>query len=128
MLWFPAVLIAFENEDLEKEIEKAKEVYAQNIEKARTFLLEKLDGQIKKYAKTGNLELVQKLVADKKEFEMNDSRIPVSPEFKTDVSEYLQKFKKEKEVLLGVFSKGIKEYTKKLDLDKATALKLGMDQ
>lgn len=127
VMCFPAILIAFENEDLEKEIQKAKEVYAEDVEKARTILLEKLELQIKKYAKTGNLELVQKLVADKKEFETNDSRVPVSAEFKSDVSEYQQKIKKVKDTLLGAYSKGIKEYTKKLELDKAMVLKLEME-
>lgn len=127
-LFFPAILIAFENDDLEKEIQKAKEVYAQDVEKARTVLLEKLEFQIKKFAKTGNLELVQKLVTDKKEFEANDSRIPVSAEFKSDVSEYQQKIKKGKDSLIGSYAKGIKEYTKKLELDKAMVLKLEMDQ
>lgn len=127
VLCFPALLVALENDEIEKEIERAKKVYAQDGEKAKAVLLDKLDMQIKKYAKTGNLELVQKLVADKKEFEMNDSRIPVSPEFKSDVSEYQQKIKKGKDALLATFAKEIKEYTKKLELDKAMALKLEME-
>ena len=122
-------LLAFQatNNNLE-ELEAAKKTFVYETESNKNIFLKKMEEQIKTVAKTGNLDVVQKLIAEKKAFETNENNLPTSKDFKSLLSEFQKQNKKNKEVLLNLYDRKIKEYTKNLDFETAILIKKEFDQ
>ena len=122
-------LLAFqESEKNLEELEAAKKTFINETESNKKMFLKKMEEQIKNIAKTGNLDAVQKLIAEKKDFETNEKNLPTSKDFKSLVNEFQKQNKKGKEVLLNLYDRKIKELTKNLDLETAIFIKKEFDQ
>lgn len=111
---------------IEKELEDGKAFFNQSIEENKNTFIGQLDETIKKIAKQGDLDLVQKLIKEKKEYEI-DKKLPNSKEFKTNLVEFKSNNEKAIEKYKKVLEKNIKEYTKHLEIDKASRLKLELE-
>lgn len=122
-------LLAFQaSENNLEELEVAKKTFVNEAESNKRMFLKKMEEQIKNIAKTGDLDAVQKLIAEKKDFETNEKNLPTSKDFKILLSEFQKQNKKNKEVLLNLYDRKIKEFTKNLDLETAIFIKKEFDQ
>lgn len=120
----PFAFAAYQDKDnFFESLENAKKSYVYETELNQKVFLKRMEEQIKVIAKSGNLEVVQRLIIEKKNFEGNNSRIPVSKEYKNLVLDYQKQLKKNKDLIQNIYEKTIKEFTKKLDLDNAVKLK-----
>lgn len=111
---------------IEKDLKDGKDSFNNSIEENINTFIQQLDETIKKIAKQGDLDLVQKLVKEKKEYEI-DKKLPNSKEFKTHLVQFKISNDKTTEKYKRVLEKNIKEYTKLLEIDKASVLKLELD-
>lgn len=125
----PFAFAAYQDKDnFFENLENAKKTFVYETELNQKVFLKRMEEQIKTIAKSGNLEVVQRLIIEKKDFEGNNSRIPVSKEFKNLVLDYQKQLKKNKDLIQNIYEKTIKEFTKKLDLDNAVKLKKELEE
>jgi formylglycine-generating enzyme required for sulfatase activity len=99
-------------------LDKAKADYQTAITAAIKGLLDKFDERIKMAADAGNLDAVLRLRAEKKAF-ADDDTLPKVLVMKTATGEYQGAVKAARKKLGDTYEITIKEYTKKLDTDRA---------
>jgi len=105
-----------------QEVEKAKAALDEAIQKANIALAASVDLKIKEAAATGNLDTVKKLIAEKEAFEA-EGKVPASRDLKTAAAQHTQAIRKAREAMEAAYDKAVRQYTKDLKLEKATATK-----
>lgn len=86
------MLLGFQVKDpIFVKVESAKDAFQKEMDSAKSILIESLMAQIKKSAETGNLELVQKLIMQKREFGVYPDKLPQAEEFRLFVDAYQKK-------------------------------------
>ena len=128
LLIFPYMLLGFQVKDpIFVKVESAKDTFHKEMDSAKNILIESLKAQIKKSAETGNLELVQKLIMQKREFEVYPDKLPQAEEFRLFVDAYQNKIQDAKADLVKTYKDSVIQYTKKLDIEKAESVKRELD-
>ncbi len=100
---------------------QAKSVYKEDISKAKTTLLGVFDGKFQEVAKTGNLEAVKSLQAEKKAYE-TDGKLPTSQVMKKAVAEYQSSIDGAHRAMSNAYATAMSDYTKGLQIEKADAV------
>ncbi len=100
---------------------QAKQVYVAVVDAAKQDLLVALDKHVKDVAATGDLDTVRIVLAAKQNLESNGV-IPDDPKLATVTGPYLAVQGKAAEALVKSYEVTIREYTKALKIEQATAL------
>jgi hypothetical protein len=109
------------NDPIRDALEKAKATYTETIDKARVDLRSAFDSQVQEVAKTGNLEHVKSLLAEKKSFD-DDGKLPTSQPMKQAVADYQATMDKAHKTLATAYETAVSDYTKKLQIDRADSV------
>jgi len=127
-LGFPLFLFGFQvNDPIFLKVDTGKNVFLTDVETSKKNLLDHMKAQIKKAAETGNLELVQKLINQKREFEVYPEKIPQAEEYRLFVDAYQEKIQEARSDLVKVYKEAVVQYTKKLEIEKAESMKRELD-
>ncbi len=111
---------------LPKVAEDAVTAYDQVVQEARQAILKVLDDQIDAVSKTGNLNDVKALQADKENFEKHGI-FPKSPRMKTAVTKSRGQMKGAYEKTKGSLEAAVKEQTKAKDFESAERVQKALD-
>ena len=108
-------------EPIKAALDGAKAARAQAVNNAGKDLLAAFDDKIKSVSKTGNLNAVKQLMVERKAFE-SAGRLPSSNVMRAAVAKYWQAAKKADDTLLSAYERAVKDYTRKMLIDKAEAV------
>lgn len=106
------------NDPVRDALEKAKATYTEGIEKAKTDLRAAFDTEIQEVAKTGNLEHVKNVQAQKKAFD-TEGKLPAAQPMKKAAADYQAAVDTTRKTFMAAYETAISDYTKKLKIDKA---------
>lgn len=114
-------------ETTEEKLEVARAEYEATIATARETLIVGLEAEVRRVAETGNLDTT---LAAKKELQdfQSTGKLPSSSRVKPIVSTYRSTIDKGRRKLIELHKLAVVEYTKGLDLEKAQAVKLRIQE
>ena len=107
-------------------LEKAKANYATETETANKEFLAAFDSKVQEIAKTGNLDGVKSVSADKKSFE-TDGKLPNSQTMKKATADYQLANEKARKAMMAAYETAVSDYTKALQIEKAEAINTEYD-
>jgi len=102
---------------------RARATYLAAVQKARGQVLAAIDARIKEVAQSGNLENVKSLQMVRKAFE-SDGVLPARTQVRAQaLTEYSTSITQAREAMDAAFSAAVREHTKRLEIDRADAVK-----
>ncbi len=121
-----AVLGQQESRSEYEQLDRAKQLYVAVMEDARKELLVALEGHVKKVAETGDLDAVRQVLAAKESLEKNGNVPLDSPVLAPVLGPYQMVHAKAAESLVKSYEAAIRELTRQLKIEEATALQAEM--
>ncbi len=106
-------------------LDRAKAAHAEAAANAGKDLLIVLDDKIKSVAKTGDLNGLKQLIAEREAF-VADGKLPSSKLIRPAVAKYSLAVKHAEDALIGAYQKAIKDYTRKMQIEQAEAVQKKM--
>jgi hypothetical protein len=115
-------VFADEVDPVASELGKSKTAYSKSVDAARKELLRRLESKIDEVAKTGKTADFQRLEAERKQFEADETKLPSSALVGRDVAEYRRSLKKAQDALIVAYEKAVVLYTNQKANDKIKAV------
>jgi hypothetical protein len=116
------ISVADDDNDIGDTLENAKSIYSDTVSKAKEDLLAAFDFAVQDVAKTGNLDGVKAILAEKKAFEAED-KLPTSQLLKKAAVDFKTSNDKARKTMTAAYDAAISSYTKALQIEKADAVK-----
>jgi hypothetical protein len=107
------------------DLDRAKAAHQEAVAKARAAFVAAFDTAIKDVARSGDLDAVKALQADKQSFE-SSGRVPSTGRMKAAGAEYQQAVRQAKSGLEKAYDAAVRAYTQKIDISQADAVKAEM--
>lgn len=108
-------------------LDGAKAAHTQAVNNASKDLLAAFDDKIKSVSKTGNLNAVKQLMAEREAFE-SAGKLPSSNVMQAAVAKYWQATKQPDDALVSAYETAVREYTRKMLIDRAEAVQNQMKE
>jgi len=118
----PAFICADDADTIAEDLNKAKAAFEKQQQKVKADLSTAFDAVLKKVADTGDLDAVKVVQEEKKAFADSD-KLPTSKYMRTAVVSYRAELQTAKRTAVQAYEKAVKEYTKKLMVEKAEKIK-----